>query len=171
MRARHHSKGTVKISNSSLLPCQVYNSRVWTSCNLMCRSWKKKKKWKLMQWFSLEGLESLRDAGSQGGGVPWFHPTAGLAVMLLRASAFNTEVSFWSQTFWVISSREILDWQNTAPIFIPSQYPFYIKEVSISLYTTVLTGSRLLRCWPCVKISLVSKLILHEVCHSLVIEW
>lgn len=24
----------------------------------------------------------------------------------------NTEVSFWSQTFWVITSREKLDWQN-----------------------------------------------------------
>lgn len=52
-----------------------------------------------MQWFLLEGLESLRDAGRQGGGVPWFRPAAGLAVMLLGASAFNTEVSFWSQTF------------------------------------------------------------------------
>lgn len=45
----------------------------------------------------LEGLESLCDAGSQGGGARCVRPAAGLAVMLTGVSAFNTEVSFWSQ--------------------------------------------------------------------------
>lgn len=42
----------------------------------------------------LEGLESLCDAGRQGGGARCVRPAAGLAVMLTGASAFNTEVSF-----------------------------------------------------------------------------
>ena len=47
----------------------------------------------------LEGLESLCDAGSEGGGVRCVRPAAGLAVMLMGASAFNTKVSSWCQTF------------------------------------------------------------------------
>lgn len=106
MTVRHRHGRTVKISNSRLLPCHVYNSRVWTSCNFVCRSWKKNEV-KTVAVVLLEG-----DAGSQGGGARCVRPAAGLAVMLTGASAFNTEVSLWFQTFWVISSREKLDWQN-----------------------------------------------------------
>lgn len=55
----------------------------------MCRSWEKKHEVKTAAVVLLEGL-------GVGGGVC---PAPGLAVMLVGAPEFNTEVSSWCQTF------------------------------------------------------------------------
>lgn len=92
------SKGTGKII-PGCLPCQVCNSRV--ALLKLCMQ-ELKEKW--LQWFWWKGW-SLYVVGMVNGLV--LH---GQSCWFGNDLALNAESSFWSQTFWVISSWEKLVW-------------------------------------------------------------
>lgn len=90
MRAMGYSRGTGKINNSRVLPCQVCNSRV--ALLKLCMQELKENEVKVIAMVLLEGLKSLH-------GVHHVWPTAGWAIVLMGALALKAEGSFWSQTF------------------------------------------------------------------------